>query len=850
MDGQSVDPVGRLTRSTRSQSRDLEAKKNTTDLRAGKGPLRQGGVGRTENATKEEKGIAGRGRAKRGAKEVEEVATGERPDEEEDDSEGNEEAAGSRSQSSSLTERTQGTSYTDGLLEELDSDEVVDALPDLYDTALKILQSLANHNGSTRLPIELKRLRKAFRVHRETFKGEDPDSYISVHVIQKLLGSHDESPARDPGALLHTANLAMLKCHIIDQRQSRASSEEILDFFQMLERQFPKAFLSDWKSSNLAAETFAISLDIRTQRAIFLFRQLENDPNFDPDEIVKSIFLNKEDEVRAVEGIGTDVFPFPLQKLEIQQRLEAIRQSFLEADGATGPGEYVDFTALEGQFPLSDFYDDILDYTKQLLDELRDEVNRLGGIENIVESLKGVVADNEVPYPQIIFDFNQPTVAGSDQMESASIVREPERPKSLYTGKGSVRALQKRKSHGEDSISAAQPEPNPPPSNRASSSQAARKRPADMEDDSPEAVLSSFKAAALEKNKENRIGEAVDRSLRMVDPQPNAIRVEWDGDSQRNLPQKPSKKGKKRKRSPEYEENDTDESRDEGFQRDMKVHDPALRKPIVVTATARAEARQYKRPRVVQDDGERSHHDSLASHTLVADDVEESDGETAQLRADREALRQEKERAKERLNRRAKEPAASHRASSGRNNSRQAQAAPVPVPVPVPVADNDNDNDNDEEEEELQSPPFSQVASTARTITRHLAPTRVQTRTPWSEDDNDQLISLIEQFGCSWALIEQQGNFEREVNQVALKDRARNMKVTFVKYVSFSVFVWRVDLVVLCLVMFMLYCTVLTSILPCRANLELPKNFINIPLGKKEIASIRATHPDWEPDWR
>jgi hypothetical protein len=181
---------------------------------------------------------------------------------------------------------------------------------------------------------------------------------------------------------------------------------------------------------------------------------------------------------------------------------------------------------------------------------------------------------------------------------------------------------------------------------------------------------------------------------------------------------------------------------------------------------------------VVQDDGERSHHhDSLASHTLVADDVEDSDGETAQLRADREALRQEKERAKDRLSRRVREPA-SQRASSGRNNSRQAQAAPVPV------ADDDDDDDDDEEEEEDPQPPsFSQVASTARTITRHLASTRVQTRTPWSEDDNDQLISLIEQFGCSWALIEQQGNFEREVNQVALKDRARNMKVTFVKYV-------------------------------------------------------------------
>jgi hypothetical protein len=723
-----------------------------------------------------------------------------------------------------LTDRTQGTTYTtytEGLLEDLDSEEVVNALHDLYDAALKILQSLANHNGSAQLPKELPRLRNAFRAHRETFKG-DPGSYISVHVIQRLLGSHDDSPARDPGALLHTANLAMLKCQIIDQRQNQPSLTETREFIQNLEREFPKAFLSDWKSSNAVAETFSVSLDIRTQRAIFLFRELENDPNFDPDEIVKSIFLDQEEEVRSVEGISTDVIPFPLQKIEIQQRLETIRQSFLEADVATGPGEYVDFATLEGQFPLFDFYDEIVDYTQKRLDELRDEVNRHGGIENIVESLKGAVADGEVPYPQIIFDFKQPTVAGSDQMEPASIVREPEKPKryvsllpnsllcsslsdcetftsdyllnipSLYHGKSSVRALQKRKSHGEESTSALQPGPNPPASNRAGSSQAARKRPADIEDDSPDAILSSFKAATLEKNKENRVGEAAHKSLRMVDPQPNAKRLEWDGDSQLNLPQKPTKKGKKRKRSPEYEENDTDESRDEGFQRDTKVHDPNLRKTTVVTARARAEAHRVKRPRVVQDDAERSYN-SAVSHTLVADDVDESNDETAQLRAD---LRQEKERAKEQLNKRAKE-SASHRASSGRNNSRQAQAAPVPV-----VDDGDDEQvEEEEEEEDEEAPPptFSQVASTARTLTRHHAPYRVQTRTPWSEDDNDHLISLIEQFGCSWALIEQQGNFERDVNQVALKDRARNMKVTFVKYVVLSFLpIWR-SCIVLCL---------------------------------------------------
>jgi hypothetical protein len=65
--GQSVDPIGKRTRSTRSQSRDLDAKQNAAELRAGKGP-RQGVVGRTEDATKGEKGIAGRGKVTRGAR--------------------------------------------------------------------------------------------------------------------------------------------------------------------------------------------------------------------------------------------------------------------------------------------------------------------------------------------------------------------------------------------------------------------------------------------------------------------------------------------------------------------------------------------------------------------------------------------------------------------------------------------------------------------------------------------------------------------------------------------------------------------------------------------------------------
>jgi hypothetical protein len=43
------------------------------------------------------------------------------------------------------------------------------------------------------------------------------------------------------------------------------------------------------------------------------------------------------------------------------------------------------------------------------------------------------------------------------------------------------------------------------------------------------------------------------------------------------------------------------------------------------------------------------------------------------------------------------------------------------------------------------------------------------------------LIEAIEQFGCSWSLIAKNVEFEDDRDQIALKDKARNMKVAFLK---------------------------------------------------------------------
>jgi len=63
-------------------------------------------------------------------------------------------------------------------------------------------------------------------------------------------------------------------------------------------------------------------------------------------------------------------------------------------------------------------------------------------------------------------------------------------------------------------------------------------------------------------------------------------------------------------------------------------------------------------------------------------------------------------------------------------------------------------------------------------------PKKVQTRRQWSEIEIETLIDLIGKFGTSWAELkrEDSNSILENRDQVALKDKARNMKVDYLKY--------------------------------------------------------------------
>ena len=68
-----------------------------------------------------------------------------------------------------------------------------------------------------------------------------------------------------------------------------------------------------------------------------------------------------------------------------------------------------------------------------------------------------------------------------------------------------------------------------------------------------------------------------------------------------------------------------------------------------------------------------------------------------------------------------------------------------------------------------------------------LRPKKTQTRNPWSEEEINRLLELIDDHGLSWSLLKKldhlhkDGPVLQDRDQVALKDKARNIKLDYLK---------------------------------------------------------------------
>ncbi len=239
-------------------------------------------------------------------------------------------------------------------------------------------------------------------------------------------------------------------------------------------------------------------------------------------------------------------------------------------------------------------------------------------------------------------------------------------------------------------------------------------------------------------NKENRpVRNQRDSPVRpkrsVFDKQPNAERVAWSPPGDDPEPsQRKRRRGVVVQEDNDGEDEDDGLSEDGGFQNDERDIDPSRR-------NARKAAQQAsKRVRYADNSDERE------------DSQQVRRGEEERLQASAMASDEGQESAP----------------PSQRNPESGAEGDSTPEPTPAP---------------------FSQISEAARTQSavaraRAIAP-KIQKRVPWSDRETERLIELIEQYGCKWSIILQEGKrrgvFAEHRDQVALKDKARNIKVSY-----------------------------------------------------------------------
>lgn len=242
-----------------------------------------------------------------------------------------------------------------------------------------------------------------------------------------------------------------------------------------------------------------------------------------------------------------------------------------------------------------------------------------------------------------------------------------------------------------------------------------------------EEVTKVHKEAMREKNKENIDSEVSGTvpSRSLLQRQPNAVRVQFDSQDELSTDRNGARQ---RKRSIARSQSlpPSEPSEDEGFEVDRQV--PSIQRRLHAPVPAsRAPVSSQKKPRIEREVAQAYDEDSDVEFETI-----------------RQRQRQEQEQ----------------------DRFLQASARASVNDVPDEPAST-----------------YQQVQSTAKMVTQRRVLPKAQSRVPWSARDCELLLDAISEYGSGWAAIRNNygPRFERQCEQVALKDKARNMKADYLK---------------------------------------------------------------------
>ena len=222
-----------------------------------------------------------------------------------------------------------------------------------------------------------------------------------------------------PDCIIQLANLAEIVSVIFPQHRE---AQTVLDPLAHLQHNFPSPFMNQINpnatyaqlpgNSKLWTDTFEVALELRTQYVIKLLIEHENEASFDPDDITRLMFYSDDDHFRGwdiegfqdEEGNATKNFE-PM----IKARVEALREQF-----TPNAEDSVDFISLNEAFPWMDCLIKLCQWAHLRAQELKDEIQARGGADRIEELLlKGAATD---PLPTEEFVKPLPVSRISEQM--------------------------------------------------------------------------------------------------------------------------------------------------------------------------------------------------------------------------------------------------------------------------------------------------------------------------------------------------------------------------------------------------------------------------------------------------
>ncbi|KAK4991194.1 hypothetical protein LTR50_001952 [Elasticomyces elasticus] len=695
-------------------------------------------------------------------------------------------STGSAGALSAFSGTTAKTSFSDGVVAGLDRDILLESLPELERIASKLLDLLAPPgNSSEELELLIKDLavpnskasklcdlrEAALDLQRKPF-GDHVTPYLRPDIVLRgLLQIHSIEHLGvglwRPDDIVYKANLATFARQILGYRQGR---RDLFEDLAGLEQTFPLILLRRFRatgdglltagSSAFLDKTFHIALSLRTQLAMtdLLVRQTE--PDYDPKDIVARIFFDLPTDIaptaidmkvlrRArsykgwdVSGLSNPDGSLPERYVKaVEERVEAFEECFTSDRARVGSS----IVRLEAKYSWRAFQLQTMEFIALRRDEIDSSISRAGGVATIMQKLSGEIARRE----------SHPRVTGSDPEEVDSIAQNPGRTptSALKQAKTVTRttfdknalALLKeadRRSSGHVAtpafdLTAAKPDRTLDKPNHPQQLQHEEQWQSidDIEYDGkgPAPKLTSAERRLAQnrrverENKENKramqVDDAVSKSRSFIDRQTDAKRLEFDESQATQQPVSITSTSSTAKRPlPDEQPDDEEISQDEGYQHDNRQAPAAQRK----------------------------------ERTSAAPSLRPVEPSPAPVPTSSPAKRQ-------------------------RRNLDQDWAPSTASQFAEPSAPNGTAS---YEYAQLNALAKKLSATQKQQRQRH-APDRNQNRQPWSNEETQKLIDLVEEHGVSWKHLKEQDEKGDDVlhrrTPEDLRFKCRNIKSDFLK---------------------------------------------------------------------